>query len=82
MYNTPNAVDSKEVMDNLFRGNITFQEAMEQMKVSEDELHRMIDNYEYTITTEDILEANRMMLENLDYIEIEIIRIGEKLKKK
>ena len=62
----------KEVMDGLFGGNITFQEALEQLSVSEDELHKMLDGYEYTPTTEDILENNRMILEELEYIEREI----------
>lgn len=62
----------KNVMDGLFRGNITFQEAMERLRISEEELHGMIDNYEYLSTTEDILDANMIMLDNLEYIEREI----------
>lgn len=62
----------KEVMDDLFGGKVTFQAAMERLSVSEDELHKMIDVYEYTPTKEEILEANMMMLENLENIEREI----------
>jgi len=62
----------KDVMDGLFRGNITFQDAMERLSLSEENLHRMIDEYEYLPTTEDILDANMIMLDNLDYIEREI----------
>lgn len=62
----------KDVMDGLFRGNITFHDAMERLKISEEELHEMIDKYEYLSTTEDILDANMIMLDNLEYIEREI----------
>ena len=62
----------KKVMDDLFGSKVTFHEALEQLSVSEDELHKMIDGYEYTPTTEDILENNRMILEELEYIEKEI----------
>ncbi|MDP3104938.1 MAG: hypothetical protein Q8M95_10080 [Candidatus Methanoperedens sp.] len=62
----------KDVMDGLFRGNITFQDAVERLRISEEELHGMIDKYEYLSTTEDILDANMIMLDNLEYIEREI----------
>lgn len=62
----------REVMDDLFGGKITFQEALEMLNVSPEELHRMIGRYEYTPTAQEMLEANMIMIENLEYIEREI----------
>ncbi len=62
----------KEVMDDLFGGKITFQDALKILSVSEEELHVMIDKYEYTPTAQETYEANIMMLENLEYIERKI----------
>ncbi|MFZ3168197.1 MAG: hypothetical protein WA130_11330 [Candidatus Methanoperedens sp.] len=62
----------KKVMDGLFGGEVTFREALERLSVSEEKLHMMIDEYEYTSTTYEILESNRMMIENLEYIKKEI----------
>lgn len=59
----------KEVMDGLFQGRITIQKATEILNVSEEIIHKMIDEYEYVPTPEDILEAHRIIQENLEYIE-------------
>lgn len=56
----------KEVMDGLFGGGVTFQEALERLSVSEEKLHRMIDEYEYTPTTKYRLLAQRRMRNVLD----------------
>ncbi len=62
----------KEVMNDLFQGRVKFHDAMGKLGVSEEQLHEMIDEYEYDPTSEEILEANRIIIENLEYIEREI----------
>lgn len=65
-------VAEKEVMDGLFQGRITIQKATEILKVSEETIHQMIDEYKYVPTPEDLLEAHRIIQENLEYIEREV----------
>lgn len=65
-------VAEKEVMDGLFQGRITIQKAAEILNASEETIHKMIDEYEYVPTPEDILEAHRIIQENLEYIEKEV----------
>ena len=63
---------AKEVMDGLFQGRITIQKAAEILNVSEETIHKMIDEYDYVPTPEDVLEAHRIIQENLEYIEREV----------
>ncbi|PPA79602.1 MAG: hypothetical protein C00003105_02060 [ANME-2 cluster archaeon HR1] len=63
---------TKEVMDGLFQGNLTVLEASENLGVSEDEIHNMIDDYEYVPTATEIYEIGNIIQENLNYIENDI----------
>lgn len=63
---------TKEVMDGLFQGNLSISEASEKLGVSEDEIHNMIDDYEYAPTATEIYEIGNIIQENLNYIENEI----------
>ena len=65
--------DTKEIMDKLFQGNLTISEASEKLGISEDEIHNMIDDYEYVPTAAQIDEIGNVSQKNLDYIENNII---------
>ncbi len=65
--------ETKEVMDGLFQGNLTISEASDKLDVSEDEIHHMIDDYEYVPSAEQIYEIGNIIQENLDFIENDII---------
>jgi hypothetical protein len=65
--------NTKEIMDGLFQGNLTIFEASEKLGVSEDEIHNMVDDYEYMPTAAQINEIGNIIQENLDYIENDII---------
>jgi hypothetical protein len=65
--------NTKEIMDGLFQGNLTISEASEKLGVSEDEIHNMVDDYEYMPTAAQINEIGNIIQENLDYIENDII---------
>lgn len=65
--------NTKEIMDGLFQGNLTISEASEKLGVSEDEIHNMVDDYEYMPTAAQINEIGSIIQENLDYIENDII---------
>ncbi len=62
----------KEVIDGLFQGKISIEKAAEILNVSEDAVHKMIDEYEYAPTPTEIIEANKIIQENIDYIEREV----------
>lgn len=62
----------KDVMDGLFQGNLTISEASEKLGVSEDEIHNMIDEYEYVPTATEMYEIGNLIQENLNYIENDI----------
>lgn len=63
---------NKEIMDQLFQGKITIQEAAETLKMSESVIHNMIDIYEYIPTSDEIIEGNSIIQDNLDHIENEV----------
>jgi len=62
----------KEIMDQLFQGKITIQEAAETLNISEDDINNMIDVYEYMPTLDEIIEANSIIQDNLNHIENEV----------
>ncbi|NOR47582.1 MAG: hypothetical protein GQ533_06000 [Methanosarcinaceae archaeon] len=64
---------TKEVMDGLFQGNLSISEASEKLDVSEDEIHNMMDDYEYVPTATEIYEIGNIIQENLNYIENDIL---------
>jgi len=66
----------KEIMDQLFQGKITIQEAAETLNISEGDIHNMIDVYEYMPTSDEIIEANSIIQDNLNHIENEVFLIN------
>jgi hypothetical protein len=62
---------NKEIMDALFQGKIKVHEAAKTLNVSEDDIHQMIDEYEYQPTSDEIVEANKIVLENLESFQYE-----------
>lgn len=44
--------ETKETMDKLYQGKISFEDAMKTLKKTEEELQEMIDNYKYMPTKE------------------------------
>ena len=61
-----------EIMNQLFQGNITIHEAVEILGVSEDNIHKMIDDYEYVPTSDEIIKANSFIQDNFEHIENEV----------
>lgn len=61
-----------EIMNQLFQGNITIHEAVETLGVSEDNIHKMIDDYEYVPTSDEIIKANSFIQDNFEHIENEV----------
>lgn len=61
-----------EIMNQLFQGNITIHEAVETLGVSEDNIHKMIDDYEYVPTSDEIIKANSFIQDNLEHIENDV----------
>lgn len=55
----------KEIIDKLFRGEITIPIASEKLGVSIDDIHRIIDEYEYVPTIDEECEIQKVILENL-----------------
>ena len=65
--------NTKEIMDGLFQGNLAISEASEKLGISEDEIHNIIDDYEYVPTAAQVNEIGNVIKENMDYIENNII---------
>lgn len=68
------------VMDNLFQRKIKFDDAVTLLNVSEDELHKMIGFYEYKPTKEQIREVNKMIIDTIESLEIEMPIIYDRPK--
>lgn len=68
------------VMDKLFQRKIKFEDAVTLLNISEDDLHKMIDLYEYKPTKEQIREVNKMIIDTIESIEIEMPIIYDRLK--
>lgn len=55
----------KEIIDKLFRGEITIPMASKELGVSIDDVHRIVDDYEYVPTIDEECEVQKAILENL-----------------
>ena len=58
----------KQILDALNKGTMTYQQACEQLEKTEDEIDKLLDNYEYIPTPEEMIEVTLMEKENLKYI--------------
>ncbi|WP_135604094.1 hypothetical protein [Methanococcoides sp. NM1] len=58
----------KEIIDKLFRGEMTISIASEELDVSIDEIHNIIDDYEYVPTFDEVCEVQEAILDNLDFL--------------
>lgn len=55
--------NEKEILDKIFQKKISFEDAMEVLGKTENELWEMIDNYNYIQTKEETLRAFRILKE-------------------
>lgn len=55
----------EKVIDKLFRGEITISMASKELDVSIDEIHKILDDYEYVPTIDEECEVQNDILENL-----------------